>query len=338
MGQLPKTRVSPTRPFLNTGIDYAGPLTLKTWRGRGAKTYKGWIAVFVCFSTSALHLEAVSDYSTDAFIAAYRRFTGRRGICSQLFNDCGTNFVGADTALKTLFTSSSKEHDNLSALLANDGTQWSFSPPAAPHFGGKWEAAVKSIKYHLRRVIGDTVLTFEELSTLLVQVEAVLNSRSLSDDPEDLSALTPGHFLIGSALSTIPAPSLSTVSMSRLSRWQLIQQQLEHFWNRWSAECLQRYQSISKWHHSSNELKIGSMVLLTDERFPPSKWPLARVLALHPGSDGFNRVATIKTISSTLTRPITKLCILPVFSDHHSSTLLPKAGGMFGKATSGSTN
>jgi len=70
MGQLPKSRITPSRPFLNSGVDYAGPYTLKTWKGRGAKTYKAYFVVFVCFSTSAVHLELVTDYTTDGFIAA----------------------------------------------------------------------------------------------------------------------------------------------------------------------------------------------------------------------------------------------------------------------------
>ncbi|XP_070151009.1 uncharacterized protein [Polyergus mexicanus] len=232
MGQLPSSRITPSRPFLNTGVDYAGPLTLKTWRGRGAKCHKGWLAIFVCFSTSAVHLEAVTDYSTDEFIAAYRRLTGRRGICQTLFSDCGTNFQGADTSLKRLFNAGSKEFSELAQLLTHDGTTWVFNPPAVPHFGGKWEAAVKSVKHHLRRTIGDTALTYEELTTLLVQIEAVLNSRPLcplSDDPEDLAALTFGHFIIGAVPTTIPEPSLSAVPLPRLSRWQLIQQQFQHF-------------------------------------------------------------------------------------------------------------
>lgn len=326
MGQLPLSRITPSRPFLNTGVDYAGPLTLKTWRGRGAKCHKGWLAIFVCFSTSAVHLEAMTDYSTEGFIAAYRRLTGRRGICQTLFSDCGTNFLGADTSLKRLFNSGSKEFSELAQLLAHDGTTWVFNPPAAPHFGGKWEAAVKSVKYHLRRTIGETALTYEELTTLLVQIEAVLNSRSLcplSDDPEDLVALTPGHFIIGTAPTTIPEPSLTSVPITRLSRWQLIQQQLQHFWSRWSAECLQRQLAISKWHHSSTQIKVGTLVLLTDERFPPSKWPLARVTELHLGSDGLCRMVTLKTATTELKRPITKLAVLPVVSDQSSPTEQP---------------
>ncbi|XP_011860460.1 PREDICTED: uncharacterized protein LOC105557753 [Vollenhovia emeryi] len=151
MGQLPFSRVTQARPFTHTGVDYAGPLTVKTWKGRRAKTCKGWICVFVCFSTSAVHLEAVSDYSTEGFIAAYRRFSSRRGIAHTLHSDCGTNFIGADTALKRLFIQSTQEHQRISHLLSQDNTRWEFNPPATPHMGGKWKAVVKSIKYHLRR-------------------------------------------------------------------------------------------------------------------------------------------------------------------------------------------
>ncbi|XP_011879793.1 PREDICTED: uncharacterized protein LOC105568594, partial [Vollenhovia emeryi] len=143
-----------------------------------------------------IHLELVTDYSTQAFIAAYKRFTARRGICATLHSDCGTNLKGADAELKKLFAAASKQLGDLANLLANNGTQWIFNPPSAPHFGGKWEAGVKSTKFHLRRVVGDHLLTYEEMTTLLTQIEAVLNSRplcALTDDPDDLNVLTPAH-------------------------------------------------------------------------------------------------------------------------------------------------
>ncbi|XP_063979931.1 uncharacterized protein LOC135163955 [Diachasmimorpha longicaudata] len=292
MGQLPPARLTPARAFLNTGVDYAGPISLRSWKGRGHKSYKGWLAIFVCMTTSAVHLEVVSDYSADAFLAAYRRFSSRRGIAHTLFSDCGTTFLGADEELRRLFLAGSSESRQLAQLLIQDGTQWSFNPPSAPHFGGKWEAAVKSVKYHLTRTIGEDLLTFEELTTLLTHVEAVLNSRPLeplTDDPDDCSALTPGHFLMGQAPTTLPEPSLENLNISRLSRWQLIQRNLQGFWKRWSTGYLQRLQAISKWYHPTHDINVGSLVLLTDERFPPSKWPLARVTALHPGKDGLTR-------------------------------------------------
>ncbi|XP_014614873.1 PREDICTED: uncharacterized protein LOC106792856 [Polistes canadensis] len=114
-----------------------------------------------------------------------------------------------------------QEHHAVSSVLSVDSIQWHFNPPAAPHIGGKWKAVVKSIKFHLRRTIGDTILTFEELTTLLTQIEATLNSRPLeplSDDPEDVSTLTPGHLLVGGALSSLPEPSLLDFNINRLSR------------------------------------------------------------------------------------------------------------------------
>ncbi|XP_011883910.1 PREDICTED: uncharacterized protein LOC105571052 [Vollenhovia emeryi] len=172
MGQLPAARLTPSRAFLQTGVDYAGPVSLKSWTGRDHKTHKGWMAIFVCMVTSAVHIEVVSDYSTEGFISAFRRFISRRGVAQHLYSDQGTNFIGADKELKRLFTIGTKEATHLSTLLLNDGTHWSFNPPGAPHFGGKWEAAVKSVKFHLRRTIGESPLTFEELTTLLAQIEA----------------------------------------------------------------------------------------------------------------------------------------------------------------------
>ncbi|XP_015119027.1 uncharacterized protein LOC107042481 [Diachasma alloeum] len=112
MGQLPVARLTRGRAFLNTGVDYAEPVSLHSWKGRGHKSYKGWIAIFVCMTTSAVHIEVISDYAADGFIVAYRRFVARRGLCKNLFSDCGTNFLGADKELKKLFSMASKESDN----------------------------------------------------------------------------------------------------------------------------------------------------------------------------------------------------------------------------------
>ncbi|KAH0807382.1 hypothetical protein GEV33_015409 [Tenebrio molitor] len=254
MGQLPASRVTPSPVFENTGVDYAGPVSLKFNQG---------------FSTSAIHLEVATDYSSEAFIKAYRRFISRRGICKTLHSDCGSNFKGADVLLKKLFDQSTHQFKELQRLLTNDGTGWIFNPPGAPHMGGKWEAAVKSMKHHLRRTIADTVLSYEDFSTLLAQVEAILNSRpfsALSDDPEDISALTSGHFIHGAALTTIPESTLTHLPDSRFSQLQRIQARLQTFWDRWSAECLQAHQLTSKWKHSHSDIKQGSLVLLTDER------------------------------------------------------------------------
>ncbi|XP_068991476.1 uncharacterized protein [Neodiprion pinetum] len=315
MGQLPARRVTPSLVFEHTGVDYAGPVSLKFFHGRGTRSYKAWIAVFVCFSTSAVHLELVTDYTAHGFLKAFRRFTARRGICKTLTSDCRTNFQGAYVILKRLLAGSTKESKHLQQLIANDGTKWKFNPPGAPHMGGKWEAAVKSIKHHLTRTNSDKILTYEDYSTLLTQVEAVLNSRplsALSEDPDDLIALAPGHFIRGAALTTIPEPSLLDTPHNRLSRLEEIQQRFQLFWSHWSDACLKSHQTISKWNTTFHDINVGSLVLLSDERYPPSKWPLGRVTHIHPGKDDLTGVVTIETATSTYTRPIHKLVLLPI--------------------------
>ncbi|XP_025270835.1 uncharacterized protein LOC112639871 [Camponotus floridanus] len=315
MSDLPRERVVPARPFLHTGVDYAGPIQLRTTKGRGHRSYKAFVAVFVCLASRAVHLEVVSDYTAEAFLAALRRFVSRRGICRSLRSDCGTTFVGADSQLTALFTAGTPENHRIIDSLASERIEWRFNPPSAPHFGGIWEAAVKSLKHHLRRVIGDAKLTFEEMSTFLTQVEACLNSRplqALSDDPEDLAALTPGHFLVGAALTAVPEPSLLDEPTSRLSRWQLLQKMRDHFWERWSKEYLHSITHRPKWLREETGFKVGRLCLIRNELTPPTKWPLARIAKIHPGEDGQVRVVTLRTAASELVRPVVKLVVLPI--------------------------
>lgn len=315
MGDLPDCRVTQSRCFLHTGVDFAGPIEVKTSSRRNAAMAKGYISVFVCMATKAIHLELVHDLTTAAFIAALRRFTSRRGLCSDIYSDQGTNFKGASNELPRLLFKSQQESEELSRSLANDGIQWHFIPPHAPHFGGLWEAGVKSTKHHLRRIMGDAKLTFEEISTILTQIESCLNSRPIcpmTNDVEDFEALTPGHFLIGTALKSIPHPSVIDVPQNRLTRWQRSQQMVQHFWNRWSKEYLNNLQQKTKWNQEQHNINIGNIVLIKDDNLPPNKWNLGRIEKVHPGHDGKIRVVTIRAHDSSFQRPIAKVCLLPI--------------------------
>ncbi|XP_076278391.1 uncharacterized protein LOC143208143 [Lasioglossum baleicum] len=322
MGNLPLARVTPSRPFSRSGIDYAGPIHLRSGRGRGQRNSKGYIAVFICLATKAVHLEAVSDGSTETFLAALRRFVSRRGRCLELYSDCGRNFIGANHEQRTLLRQSVQQGGGPFAAASTEGISWKFNPPSAPHFGGIWEAAVKSVKHHIRRVIGEQRLSFEELATLLTGIEACLNSRPLqplSDDPEDPAALTPGHFLIGEPLLAIPEPNLDELPVSRLSRWQLVQQLRQHFWKRWSREYLNTLQTRVKWQKNKVLIKVGYLCLVKSEILPPTQWPLARVVQLHPGPDDSARVATVRTSTSQFLRPVHKLIPLLAPDDEENN-------------------
>ncbi|XP_072400933.1 uncharacterized protein [Diabrotica undecimpunctata] len=278
MSYLPIDRMRPSRPFSMCGTDYAGPFKLRDRKTRNYKVQKCYICLFVCFSTKAVHLELVSDLTTECFIASLRRFTAQRGICRKLFPDHGTNFMGAKNELRKFFEINS---DKIQTRLSQESIDWRFIPPNSPHFGGLWEAGVKSVKHHLRRSIGENILTFEEFSTLLTQIESCLNSRPispLSDDPNDPSPLTPAHFLIGEPLFSIPDHNWLDVNENRRNQYQLIQQRLQLFWKRWSSEYISQLQSRNKWKKSEPQvLTSGTLVLIKEDGLPPLKWSLGRV-------------------------------------------------------------
>ena len=175
MGTLPQARVRPSSPFECSGVDDVGPINVQLTKTRGKDTMKGYIAIFICMATRAIYIVIDDDYSSEAFIAAFHRFTARRRFCKELYSDQETNFVGVDAQLKQIIVASSSFSSQIIKSLAQEGTSWIFNPPSAPHFGGIWEAAVKSAKHHLRRIIGDQVLTFSELATLMCRIEACLN-------------------------------------------------------------------------------------------------------------------------------------------------------------------
>ncbi|XP_066258820.1 uncharacterized protein [Euwallacea similis] len=315
MGDLPQERLTVGRVFSVVGADYMGPLHIRDRKGRGSRLSKCYVSVFICFATKALHLELVSDLSSESFLLAFRRFVARRGRPSHVYSDNGTNFVGANRELSELGSFLIKESRNLVDSCAREGVQWHFIPAQSPHFGGLWEAGVKSVKHHLKRVAGNANLTFEQLITLLAQIEAILNSRPLSpmsQDPNDLTPLSPAHFLIGRSTTELPDPDLQHVPANRLSVFQRIQLIKQHFWKRWSKEYISELQQRVKWKTQQQDVQEGVLVLVKEDNFPPSKWRMGRIVAVHPGRDGVNRVATIRTSSGLVKRSFSKICPLPV--------------------------
>ncbi|XP_017788507.1 PREDICTED: uncharacterized protein LOC108571048 [Habropoda laboriosa] len=265
--------------------------------------------------------------TTDAFLQCLHRFIARRGRCRTIYSDNGRNFIGARSGLRELglLLDSRTHHNRIIDTLAQERIAWHLIPPSAPHFGGLWERGVRSVKTHLKKVVGEQRLTYEELYTILTQVEACLNSRPLhpiSTDPNDLNPLTPGHFLIGDALMALPQPDLTNVTETRLNRYQLVQKTIQHFWKRWQREYLHGLQQRHKWRTDSPDLiRIGAMILLGEDNLPPLQWRLGRIIDLHPGPDGVARVVSVRTAHGTLKRPVKKICVLPDAEDaNHSPT------------------
>lgn len=311
VGQLPKARIVPNRPFTVTGVDFCGPVYMKPVHRRAAPQ-KAFIAVFVCFATKATHLELVCDLSTEAFIAALRRFIARRGLPAEIHSDNGTNFQGAKTKI-------SEMHRNaLTNECSNRGIVWKNIPPRAPNFGGLWEAAVKTAKSSLAKTIGINKHSYEDFATILTQIEANMNSRPLtplSDDPTELDVLTPGHFLTGAALVGLPDPDYSNIPTNRLAHYQRLQQLIQAHWQRWRKEYLTELNQLRKKSSSPVDIRVGDMVLLQEDNRTSIAWPLGRITAVHPGADNVVRVVTVKTTSGSYKRPISRVFPLPSSKD-----------------------
>ncbi|XP_048004347.1 uncharacterized protein LOC125240497 [Leguminivora glycinivorella] len=154
MGDLPAARVNEAKPFFHTGVDYTGFVDIKASNTRGSRTLKGYIAVFICMVTKAVHLELVTELTSSAFLAALRRMAARKGAPKHLYSDQGTNFIGANNILKQQWKEIQNTFDdNFLADIAEMEIEWHFNAPSWPSAGGLWERAVRSLKHHLKRVV-----------------------------------------------------------------------------------------------------------------------------------------------------------------------------------------
>ncbi|GFV08831.1 integrase catalytic domain-containing protein [Trichonephila clavipes] len=313
MGDLLIERINPCHAFEKVGIYFAGPITTKCQHTRKANNFKSYICLFICMCTKAVHLELVSSLSAAAFLSALRRFVSRRGYPSDIYSDNGINFVGASAYLKDLFQLF--HNSNVQDYSSSKNIQWHFIPPYAPNFGGVWEASVKLTKQHLLKTLKAAVLNFEELDTILCQIEACINSRPLyplSSDPQDLQVLTPGHFLIGCPLLELPDHILTNQSLSIHSRWFLLMKLKMMFWSRWQLSYLNTLQSRTKWMQGQKDLTVGSLVLIQNPASFSTRWTPGRIVATHLGADGICRVVTIQTSSGVMTRPVSQVAVLPL--------------------------
>uniref|UniRef100_A0A8D8MGU8 CCHC-type domain-containing protein n=1 Tax=Cacopsylla melanoneura TaxID=428564 RepID=A0A8D8MGU8_9HEMI len=317
MADLPDFRVTQSKVFYKTGCDYMGPFNVSLSRHRGVSTTKAYVCLFICLTTKAIHLELASDLSTPTFLNALKRFLARRSACKFLLSDCGTNFVGAKNALNEVYRllQSREYKDELNTVLLNAKITWSFNCPAAPHHGGIWEGNVRPVKTHLMKVIGTQILTFEQFSTVIAQVECLSNSKPLcplSSDPSDPSVLTPAHFLHAEPISVLPAADVSQTPLNHLSRYELLDNLVQNYWKRWSTEYLNTLQTREKWNIPGGKpLVPGMVVILKRDNCPPLHWPVGVIDKVHPGSDSVTRVVDVRTKAGVFRRPATKVCPLP---------------------------
>ncbi len=319
MGLLPQVRTTPSAPFLHTGVDFAGPFITKQGYTRKPIRVKSYACIFICMATKAIHIELCLSLSTDEFLAALRRFCSRRGCPASMYSDNGSNFIGAHAELLQIQELLKRSKTSLSHFTTQNGITWHFSPPRTPHAGGLWEAAVKQMKLLLRKLVQPHQLRTEELSSILIEIEGILNSRPLvqidSTDPDNL-ALTPGHFLVGRPIKAPPTDVSSKVKLSSLRRWQLTQRLSNDLWAAWKEHYLHTLQTRQKWTSTQHVFKKDDVVLLKEDSLGYRHWPLARITNTFPGDDGVVRVVELLCGGKTCKRS-THL-VIPLLSEESS--------------------
>ncbi|XP_074649028.1 uncharacterized protein LOC141904341 [Tubulanus polymorphus] len=183
--------------------------------------------------------------------------------------------------------------------------------------GGVWERLLQSVKRCLKLVLQQPT-TDEVLHTLMVEVEAVVNSRPLvyTGDAEIPEALTPSHFLLGRGSPNLP-PCIfkNEVEVSHQRRWKQTQMLAAHFWNKWSREYVPTLITRTKWLRKRPNLAVNDVVLVVDEDLPRRHWKLGRVVKIFVGKDGNVRSAEVKTRKGNYVRPVSKLCVLEKSKD-----------------------
>ena len=318
---LPEFRAERCRAFETVGLDYCGPIMYG--KGEDGQTSKSYICLFTCASTRAIHLELVPNLSTEGFLRALRRFTSRRGIPA-IVSDNFSSFRKAFNDLNAISMNSEvKRH------VSEKRIQWHFIIEHSPWQGGFYERLVKDVKDSLKKSLKFSLVEFEELQTIVVEIEAVLNSRPLcyvSAEREEV--ITPSHFLILRRHTAPCSGNTPCSEMNLLTRLKRTRRLLDRFWRIW----LERYLLSLRERHSRNPTyrsscikpAVGDVVVIKENK-PRLRWKMGQVISCRRGRDGFVRSATVRVLDSKnspvlIRRPIRLLIPLELSDVDHPSS------------------
>ncbi|UYV63728.1 hypothetical protein LAZ67_2005447 [Cordylochernes scorpioides] len=298
---LPEDRVRDAAVFEIVGVDLTGHLILKNKK-------KAWIVILTCAVYRGVHLELVTSLSMETFLQAFRRFIARRGRPLIVYSDNGTNFRGMANTLKKIDFSRLKCDPTLKNIT------WKFIPPGAPWWGGWWERLIGMKKQLLFRILGQTSLGYEELSTVMCDVESLMNTRPLTyltEESEDLVPLTPSLFL--HEVREVGVPDMDLIDNQTITlKYQYIKRVREDLRERFRIEYFEFRRQETRRLKTTIPFKVGDMVLIGQESLKRLHWPLARIIQLYPGKDGLVRVTKVKISSGDKIRPIPKLYNLEI--------------------------
>ena len=314
MADLPVDRLEEAAPFTYCGVDLFGPFYIKEKRS----VLKRWGVLYTCLASRAVHIETANSMDTDSFLNSYRRFVCRRGPIRLLRCDRGTNFIGGKSELEAALAEMDK--DKIKQEMLKDGCDlinFQTNFPKSSHANGVTERMIGAARRALEGLLTNvgSQLDDELLRTLMVEVEAIVNSRPLTYDeahtPDDPVPISPSNILTLKSRVVLPPPgNFVKQDLYCRRRWRRVQFLANQFWERWKSEFLPTLQFRSKWQNPKCNLRVDDVVLIIDEDLARSQWSLGRVIETYPSQDGFVRKVKLKTGKGQLERPIDKLVLL----------------------------
>ena len=329
LGAPPRPRVTITRCFSSVGIDQAGPIIARDVDG---KKVKRWVVLYTCASSRSVILDIVEAMDTDTFIRSLRRFVARRGLPLEIWSDNHATLKRANKELTTLWKMMDKKKIEDVPEFKHIEFHWKFIPPKAPHQGGWWERLIGVMKECLYGSLKGACLSDDELRTVILEVECILNDRPLvgteSETDGSIEGLTPNKLMFGHNLAPFPAISPRRVKGETEHvrvRWRHRQALLKSFEQKWSKLYLFELQKRQIWTTPKPDIQVGEIVLLKDsDKAPRALWPLARVLETSIGRDGRVRKVLLKVRGHDLWRPIQNLYPLEIRDESDVITATPE--------------
>jgi hypothetical protein len=289
LANLPSYRVCSEYAFQSTGIDFAGPLFVKNYYEKSAQLHKSYVLLFTCATTRGVHLELTPDLSAPTLIRGIQRFLCRKGYPEQFISDNGGSFKAAI----------------LKDFLRRNYIRWKYILELSPWWGGFYERLVKVVKGALRKVCGHAKLSYDELLTILVEIEQMMNSRPLTYlSEENLEAITPYHLMNGRNIAVrgdhVVRQYCSNDAVNVENRTKYVAALIEQYWRRFYHEYtteLRESMLYDKNRRSEPILIRGDVVLIKEDKVKPMHWKKGRIIELIAGRDDVVRGVTVQSTS-----------------------------------------
>ena len=277
-GPLPEDRTTIGAAFEVIGVDFAGPIRYKQSKKSDRKAY---LTFFTCSLSRAVHLEILPSLETDKFIACFKRFIARRGRPRVIYSDNGGTFIKTNKWLRQL-----RKDERLQGLLDEYEINWKFNLSRAPWWGGQFERLIGVVKTAMNKVIGGGMLTWDELSEVLLDVETQINRRPLSYLEEDLELpiLTPSTFLY-QRTNQIPEQDTWRIRDRDLrKRAKYLKTCKDNLWKRWQREYLTAVRERHNLTHKATKFQpqIGDVVIIKTDNKNRGTWPSSELWNLRP--------------------------------------------------------